>query len=283
MYHQCNFVVLASLTCLANIEQVVSPWCIVVYVIADTCAMIAYPTIQKNSARRNQMITHHVCVAVLSLTAALGGLAPYNHMVTWFVNLEISSLFLMARRLWKMKIPYVTEIVWVLSRLLYLPRILYIVDTTEFPNMSPVVEYTNKFVAWYIFFLGVTWTMEMVQVQVNPLVITAVASFMPIRQFIHVPLTITSVLHHTWWSIGNVYHILDACMVRIYVAWAIYTYWDSLFFWVCTLIAIRLGTRTRHIVDRSWDNVYNLAPHALCHYIAGLGVYIAKRQDAKIQ
>lgn len=277
-YHKCNFVVLTALTCAANIEQTVTPWFILVYIIFDTCVMLIYPNIQKNIARRNQMIAHHICVAILSMTVALGGIAPYNHMFAWFVNLEISSLLLLARRLWKLKVPYVTEIAWVLSRLIYLPRVLYIVDRTEFPNISPHVEYTGRFVVWYIFFIGVVWSMEMVHVHVNPLVITAVASFMPIRHLIHIPLTITSVLHHMWWSIGNVYHVIDSCMVRIYVVWGVYTCWGSPLFWICMLTACRLGTWTRHVTDRTWDNMYNLIPHALSHYIAGLGVYIALKQ-----
>lgn len=277
MYHTCNFVILTALTCAANIEQVVTPWCLAVYIIGDTCAMLIWPSLQKNCARRNQMLTHHVCTAVLCLSTALGGMVPHAHTFTWFVNLEISSLCLMARR--TLRVPYVTELVWIFTRLVYFPHVLFITEAMEFPNMSPVAVYTNRFAAWYIFFLGVAWTMEMIQVRVNPLVITALASFMPIRHAIHVPLAVTSTLHHTLWGIGNLYHVIDVHMVRLYTIWALSTCWRSPIFWVCLLTVSRLGTRTGHVTDRSWDNVYKLIPHALSHYVAGLGVFLSKKGD----
>ena len=80
--------ILTALTCAANIEQVVTPWCLAVYIIGDTCAMLIWPSLQKNCARRNQMLTHHMCTAVLCLSTALGGMAPHAHTFTWFVNLE---------------------------------------------------------------------------------------------------------------------------------------------------------------------------------------------------
>lgn len=273
-YQKWNFGVLLALTCLANVEQKVSPWLIAAYVAGDTCAMLAVPGLQRTTARRNQMIAHHLCTGVLCVTTALGGVRPHDHLFRHLVNLEISSLCLMARRLWSVaNVPNVAEIVWVSTRLAYLPWILRIIETSEFPHMSPVAEYTNKAMVWMIFFLGVTWTAEMVSVRVNPLVITAAASFMPIRRPVHLPLLVTSALHHTWWELGNAYHLLDLCMVKVYVVWAVCVCWRSVAFWACLVLVAQLRALTTHVTDRSWTNAHELLPHALLHYVAGLGVH----------
>lgn len=270
-YHQINFLFLLFLTILSNIEQIISPWLAILYVILDTFSMIRFPNLQKTLKRRNQMIAHHICTGVLCSMVACGATHPHEYVFTWLINLEISSLCIMSRRFYRIK--YIPEIVWIFTRLVYMPYILIQINRIVFYNISHASEYTSKFLLWLIYLLGIVWSSEMTGITINPLCITSLASFAPIFRPIHIPLAITSVLHHSKWKIGDVYHTLDKMMVYIYICWAICTCYHSLVFWICFPICLRFLYLTRNVTDRSWDNLYNLSPHALGHYVAGLGIY----------
>jgi hypothetical protein len=270
-YHQINLLFLLFLTILSNIEHIISPWLAILYVVLDTFSMILFPNLQKTLKRQSQMIAHHISTGVLCSIVACGATYPHDYVFTWLMNLEISSLFIMSRRFYRIK--YIPEVVWIFTRFIYLPRILIQTHMIDFYNMSYASEYTSKFLLWFIYLLGIVWSSEMIGITINPLCITALASFAPILSPIHIPMAITSVLHHSNWKMGNMYHSLDRAMVFIYICWAIYNCYHSLVFWVCFAIFALLGTRTGNVTDRSWENMYNLVPHALGHYVAGLGIY----------
>lgn len=277
MYNIFNSIFLTCLVVLANIEQTYSPWLAVGFVMVDSTNLILFPNLNKNITRRNQILLHHLATYIICAIFACGGTEPYDIVFPAFLNLEISSLFIIGTKYYK-KLKWISYPFWVLSRMIYLPIIMIYTFNMNFVNLPNIMIYIYQFFTCIIYGLGITWTFEMFKININPLVVTHVSSLLPVLNAstnvvtttVGYMLLLSGILHHTWWKIGNFYHIFDVCMCYLYI---LVTFSFDPLYLICLFGVLICYMKNKEHPDRSWKNIKNHIPHMLMLFLSGMGVF----------
>ena len=155
---------------------------------------------------------------------------------------------------------------------------MYYIFNTDFENLPLFMEYIYQFFICVIYGLGITWTFEIFNVNINPLVVSHFSALLPVLNtssdaiitIAATSLLFTGVVHYTWWRIGDLYHLVDkvACYLYILVTLRLdIVYLTCLFgVWICHV------NGNKH-PDRSWKSIEHHTPHMLMHFLSGMGVY----------
>ena len=238
------------------------------YIIIDTIYLLTSPDEMNNIMRRNQVLMHHAATMVLLCGCTKHQLEDFTMPIVW------SSLVVMYNRL----VPRVYcfeklgALIWFFFRLVYFPWIF----SVHRANM----HYLQQVAAVNIYMLSLTWTFEVFDIKIRPLVCTLVSAFVPILLvsggylWYHTLFVVmSSILHHVWYHLGNEWHVLDLIMTNSYIVHVTITN-QSPFYWFCLLMVDwcdRLNNN--RYLDRGWFNLKPHLTHMSMHIWFGWGVY----------
>jgi len=283
LYDLINIVSVASIVVLNIFKSSITVPFILGYSICDTLYILKNKTIHRPN-RRVQLILHHLASIYFVLTTRSEYFKQYSYFGPRIINIDISTLLIMASKLTKIQVLHpISMIVWFYYRIVYFPRLLL-----EISHVVPVPVPLQV-----IMYLGLVWTLEGLKVPKNflrPCNVSIVSSIIPVVYLsysqeeylvcIHSMLLITSsILHHSHWNIGDIFHRFDKFIVYTYVIHLILKYYDRLFFWKCFLGVIISHseslkiTRNHTSESRDWNNILELFPHMCVHFFTGFGIY----------
>ena len=92
-------------------------------------------------------------------------------------------------------------------------------------------------------------------------------------------LIITSILHHSFYKIGNIYHKLDKLVIWLLTVHLFIIAGNTRMFWIFLLTLSLLFLYVIHLSknhtdeSRDWNNILDLFPHMCVHYLAAVGIY----------
>jgi hypothetical protein len=288
MYNLLNICSIAGIYLLKKKINVVVPFAFA-YSVIDSLILLKKRN-KDNKRKTNQLIIHHV--ATSSVLLIVNNFPVYKLNVPKILEIELSTLLILLSKKIKILKP-VSYITWVYYRLFYLPICIHVItskltDDDLFYKISSYSMHTIEA-------LGFVWTLESFKVPkkyLRPCCVSTLYSNIPVIEkcikeknyllLSHTALLIvTSVLHHSNHKIGSLTHKIDkinAHSFAIHVGIQAYNkvlyckYLSSVL--LCYSVTIKLN-ETHQDTNRDYDNILQLSPHIIMHFITCEGVNVS--------
>lgn len=267
-YHLFTFIILCVLLILSNINQSMSPYINISYMIADSIYTSMFPySVEKSNMFIHQQTIYYICICAIWYFTILQNIQLYKYIYKYYINIEVSSLCIMSRRWHRQR--SLSRCIWVLFRFVYLPYLICKFNPVHVKSLSTIGAYTCNVCMWVLYLMGVIWSLEPICIRLNPVILMSISSFIPIMSFGTAPLMITSTLNHIFGRQGNIYYIIYTINVYAYMVWCVSQFWNFYSFWTSFIIIIYISKYNKGV----WDDTCNIIPRMAMYYINGMCVY----------
>jgi len=288
MYNLLNICSIAGIYLLKKKINVVVPFAFA-YSVIDSLILLKKRN-KDNKRKSNQLIIHHI--ATSSVLLIVNKFPVYKLNVPKILEIELSTLLILLSKKIKILKP-VSYITWVYYRLFYLPLCIHGIKSklTDDDLLYKISSYSMHTIEA----LGFVWTLESFKVPkkyLRPCCVSTLYSNIPVIQncikeknyllLSHTTLLIlTSVLHHSNHKVGSLTHKIDKINAHSYTIHVGLHAHDKVIYAkylshvvLCYSATIKLN-ETHQDTNRDYDNIIQLLPHVLMHFIAGEGINVS--------